>query len=36
MLKHVARLWGFPVHMESVNGEGDVRQQWTVVPANMA
>ena len=36
VLKHVARLWGFPVHMESVNGEGDVRQQWTVVPANMA
>ncbi|TDP85698.1 stage V sporulation protein R [Aquabacterium commune] len=36
VLKHVARLWGFPVHMESINGEGDVRQQWTVVPANMA
>jgi stage V sporulation protein R len=35
VLKHVARLWGFPVHMESVNSGGDVRQQWTVVPANM-
>jgi stage V sporulation protein R len=35
VLKHVARLWGFPVHMESVNGEGDIRQQWTVVPASM-
>jgi stage V sporulation protein R len=35
VLKHVARLWGFPVHMESVNGVGDIRQQWTVVPASM-
>jgi len=35
VLKHVARLWGFPVHMESVNGVGDVRQQWTVVPSSM-
>jgi stage V sporulation protein R len=35
VLKHVARLWGFPVHMESVNGLGDVRQQWTVVPSSM-
>jgi stage V sporulation protein R len=35
VLKHVARLWGFPVHLESVNGVGDIRQQWTVVPASM-
>ncbi len=35
VLKHVARLWGFPVHMESVDTQGHVRQQWTVVPANM-
>ena len=35
VLKHVARLWGFPVHLESVNGDGDVRQQLTVVPASM-
>jgi stage V sporulation protein R len=35
VLKHVARLWGFPVHLESVDGQGTPRQQWTVVPANM-
>jgi stage V sporulation protein R len=35
VLKHVARLWGFPVHMESVDGQGTARQHWTVVPANM-
>lgn len=35
VLKHVARLWGFPVHLESVNQGGDVRQQWTVVPSTM-
>jgi stage V sporulation protein R len=35
VLKHVSRLWGFPVHMESVDGHGHVRQQWTVVPATM-
>jgi stage V sporulation protein R len=35
VLKHVSRLWGFPVHMESVDGNGHARQQWTVVPANM-
>ena len=35
VLKHVARLWGFPVHMESVTPSGDIRQQWTVVPAHM-
>ena len=35
VLKHVSRLWGFPVHMESVDGQGAVRQQWTLVPATM-
>ncbi len=35
VLKHVSRLWGFPVHLESVDPQGDVRQQWTVVPSSM-
>jgi stage V sporulation protein R len=30
VLKHVARLWGFGVHLESVNGKGDVTKRWTV------
>ncbi len=30
VLKHVARLWGFGVHLESVNGQGEVTQQWHV------
>jgi stage V sporulation protein R len=30
VMKHVARLWGFGVHMESVNGRGDVTKRWTV------
>jgi stage V sporulation protein R len=30
VLKHVARLWGFGVHLESVNGQGEVTQQWNV------
>jgi stage V sporulation protein R len=33
VLRHVARLWGFPVHLESVNAAGDVRRRWTVTPA---
>jgi stage V sporulation protein R len=32
VLKHVARLWGFGVHLESVNGIGDTVQRWTVNP----
>jgi stage V sporulation protein R len=32
VLKHVARLWGFAVHLESVNGQGDVTKRWTVNP----
>jgi stage V sporulation protein R len=35
VLKHVSRLWGFPVHLESVDPNANVRQQWTVVPATM-
>ena len=30
VLKHVARLWGFPVHLESVDADGDVTQRWAV------
>ncbi len=30
VLKHVARLWGFAVHLESVNGAGDIAKRWTV------
>ena len=32
VLKHVARLWGFPVHLESVDADGDVTQRWAVEP----
>ncbi len=30
MLKHVARLWGFGVQLESVNGAGEVQKRWSV------
>jgi stage V sporulation protein R len=30
VLRHVARLWGFGVHLESVNAKGDVTQRWSV------
>ena len=30
VLKHVARLWGFGVQLESVNGAGDVSKRWSV------
>ncbi|MDP4301147.1 SpoVR family protein [Leptothrix discophora] len=30
VLKHVARLWGFAVHLESTNGRGDITKRWTV------
>ncbi|MCK6425474.1 MAG: SpoVR family protein [Burkholderiaceae bacterium] len=30
VLKHVARLWGFAVHLESVDGKGDITKRWTV------
>ena len=30
VMKHVARLWGFGVHLESVNAAGDITQRWSV------
>ncbi len=37
VLKHVARLWGFGVQLESVNAGGDVTQKWSVsAPAQAA
>jgi hypothetical protein len=30
VLKHVARLWGFGVHLESVNAKGEVTKRWNV------
>ena len=30
VLKHVARLWGFGVHLESANSAGDVTKHWSV------
>ena len=30
VLKHVARLWGFGVQLESVNARGDVSKRWSV------
>jgi stage V sporulation protein R len=30
VLKHVARLWGFAVQLESVNGRGDITRRWSV------
>ncbi len=30
VLKHVARLWGFGVQLESVKGDGDVTKRWSV------
>ena len=32
VLKHVARLWGFGVHLESTNAGGDVTKRWHVMP----
>jgi stage V sporulation protein R len=32
VLKHVARLWGFDVHLESVNGKGETTRRWSVTP----
>jgi stage V sporulation protein R len=35
VLKHVAQLWGFGVHLESVNNANDVTQRWSVpAPSN--
>jgi len=33
VLKHVARLWGFDVHLESVNGKAEITRRWSVSPA---
>ena len=30
VLKHVARLWGFGVNLESVDGAGEVTMRWQV------
>jgi stage V sporulation protein R len=30
VLKHVARLWGFGVHLESVDAQGKITKQWSV------
>ncbi len=30
VLRHVARLWGFGVQLESTNGRGDVTRRWSV------
>jgi len=30
VLKHVARLWGFGVQLESVNARGDITRRWSV------
>jgi stage V sporulation protein R len=35
VLKHVMRLWGFGVHLESVNSRGDITQRWTVEPVSI-
>ena len=30
VLKHVTRLWGFSVHLESVNGKGEITRRWSL------
>ena len=32
VLKHLARLWGFDVHLESVDAQGAIQRRWTVSP----
>jgi stage V sporulation protein R len=34
VLKHVARLWGFPVQLESVGSNGEISSSRVVAPAN--
>jgi stage V sporulation protein R len=36
VLKHVTRLWGFGVHLESVDSAGEVTQRWSVQPPTPA
>ena len=31
VLKHVARLWGFDVQLESIDGQGQVSRRWKAV-----
>ena len=35
MLKHVARLWGFGVNLESVDSYGDVTTHWSVTTSEI-
>jgi stage V sporulation protein R len=35
VLKHVARLWGFGVNLESVDSFGDVTTHWSVTPSEI-
>jgi stage V sporulation protein R len=32
VLKHVARMWGFGVNLESVDQWGDVSSHWSIAP----
>ena len=34
VLKRVARMWGFGVHLESVDNAGEVKKRWSVTPPN--
>ena len=36
VLKHVARLWGFGVNLESVDSYGDVATHWAITPSESA
>ena len=36
VLKHVARLWGFGVQLESVNAAGEVTKRWSVTARRTA
>jgi stage V sporulation protein R len=36
VLKHVARLWGFGVNLESVDAYGDVTTHWSLTASELA
>ena len=36
VLKHVARLWGFGINLESVDAHGDVTTSWSITPSELA
>ena len=36
VLKHVARLWGFGVNLESVDKHGDVTTHWSVTSSELS